>query len=219
MATRLTNLALQPRHKHQIQYHLFPQYLRLKSLFVCSDQQIYVNDLLIHTLNMSGVSKVPASQAKVSAAPQPSRRLSRRENTKPKRGGTTTKKPSRTRKLFIFWTISSTVLFAVTSWFAGSTFSTRPGNQVNHILQYYFRISFGKTVAVLRVLQGITSACTSIAVSSSFETVQWELVNRREGLGLLNILSLSPATGAFGVFQLIFGRKENVGNRLCAILR
>ncbi|OCT52480.1 hypothetical protein CLCR_09860 [Cladophialophora carrionii] len=63
---------------------------------------------------------------------------------------------------------------------------------------------FGSTVAVLRILQGLTSVLTTWVLSETLDLVQWTLVGREKGLRLLSLLSISPATGLSGMFMMIF---------------
>ena len=111
---------------------------------------------------------------------------------------------------------ASTALFAVTAWFAGSTFAGKPGNQANHILQSHLKISFSLTVTVLRVLQGLTSTFTAAAVAQSFEGLQWTLASRDCGVRLLSFLGLSPSTGILGAIKLVIGKKEQQVDRAWA---
>jgi hypothetical protein len=115
--------------------------------------------------------------------------------------------------------LAATALFAVTAWFAASTFSDKPENQANYIFQSHFKISFSSTVTVLRVLQGLTSISTAAAVAGSFEQMQWTLASRDRGLRLLSFLGLSPTTGIFGTVKLVFGRKEQNSDRAWAAFR
>ena len=115
--------------------------------------------------------------------------------------------------------LAATALFAVTAWFAASTFSDKPGNQADYIFQSHFKISFSSTVTVLRVLQGLTSISTAAAVAGSFERMQWTLASRDRGLRLLSFLGLSPTTGIFGTVKLVFGRKEQNSDRAWAAFR
>lgn len=116
-------------------------------------------------------------------------------------------------------TLLSTLLFAITAWFAASTFAEDPRSQADHIFQSWLQISFGSTVIILRVLQGLTSTMTALAVSQAQESIQWMLVNRHEGLRLISFLGLSPSTGVWGFIQLCFGRRLQFGDRAFAVLR
>jgi hypothetical protein len=140
------------------------------------------------------------------------------DHNTPKRAKSNTP-PSRLGKTKLALAITPTALFAVTAWFAASTFSGKPGNQANHILQSHLKISFSSTVTVLRVLQGLTSTFTAAAVAQSFEGIQWTLASRDHGLRLLSFLGLSPTTGIFGAIKLVFGRKEQRSDRAWAASR
>ena len=112
--------------------------------------------------------------------------------------------------------IAPTALFAVTAWFAASTFSDEPGNQANHILQSLLKLSFSSTVTVLRILQGLTSTLTAAAVARSFEGIQWTLASRDGGIRILSFLGLSPSTGIIGAAKLVYGKKEQQSDRAWA---
>jgi hypothetical protein len=115
--------------------------------------------------------------------------------------------------------VLSTFLFALTAWFAASTFSGKPERQANRLFQSHFAMSFGSTVVILRVIQGLTSTLTAIAVSQAYESMQWMLTCREEGIQLLSFLSLSPSTGIWGVVKLGFGKSAQLRDRAFAVLR
>ncbi|KIW81980.1 hypothetical protein Z517_05006 [Fonsecaea pedrosoi CBS 271.37] len=54
---------------------------------------------------------------------------------------------------------------------------------------------FSSAIAVLRILQSLTSASTSFLLNYTLEVIQWTLCSRRDGLRLLSFLSISPTTG------------------------
>ena len=143
---------------------------------------------------------------------------------KPADSGTANKTKSTSTKIQVTKSrlalaIASTTLFAVTAWFAASTFSSRPKDQANHIVQSHLHVSFSSTVTVLRVLQGLTSTFTAAAVAQTFEEIQWTLASRDRGLRLLSFLGFSPSTGIFGAVKLVFGRKEQLSDRGSATSR
>lgn len=153
----------------------------------------------------------------VSMDHHPLDKTSDRDTPKRPKSNTSTSKLVGKSKLAL--AIAPTALFAVTAWFATSTFSGKPGNQANHILQSHLKISFSSTVTVLRVLQGLTSTFTAAAVAQSFEGIQWTLASRDRGVRLLSFLGLSPTTGIFGAVKLVFGRKEQQSDRAWAASR
>ncbi|GAB7354876.1 hypothetical protein MBLNU459_g5518t1 [Dothideomycetes sp. NU459] len=115
--------------------------------------------------------------------------------------------------------LATTALFALTAWFAASTFQGKPGNQANHILQTHLKLSFSSTVVILRVLQGLTSALTAAAVAQSFEGIEWALASRDRGVRLLSFLGISPTTGIIGAVKLLFGDQVRPSDRMWAVSR
>lgn len=97
------------------------------------------------------------------------------------------------------WTAFATVAFALTAWFASTTFALNPG----HEIQSRFHVSFTDTVTILRIIQGVTSWATSSAVAASFETAMWASATSRAGSRILTLLTISPMTGPAGVLKLI----------------
>ena len=146
-----------------------------------------------------------------------SQKTSGRGTAEKTRSNSPTSKPVGISRLAL--AIASTTLFAVTVWFAASTFSGKPGDQANHIFQSHLKISFSSTVTILRILQGLTSTFTAAAVAQTFEGIQWTLASRGGGLRLLSFLGLSPSTGIFGAVKLVFGRTEQLSDRASATLR
>lgn len=126
---------------------------------------------------------------------------------------------SRQNSSHLLFTILATILFSVTAWFSGSSFASNATHEANHILQTHVHISFSSTIALLRLLQGLTSVCTAMAVSRSFEVILWTLACSSRGLRILSILSLSPTTGYFGTFMLICTKRAQKLDRLWSALR
>ena len=112
--------------------------------------------------------------------------------------------------------VTPTALFAITAWFAASTFSDEPRDQANHILQSLLKVSFSSTVTILRILQGLTSTLTAAAVARSFEGIQWTLASRDTGIRSLSFLGLSPSTSIIGAAKLVYGKKEQQSDRAWA---
>jgi len=136
--------------------------------------------------------------------------------------------PSKTKdptgsKLFDPWrlimTVSATTLFALTAWFSASTFSDHPTRQATHLLQSRLELSFSSTVVTLRVLQGLTSALTALAVAQTCENIQWILASRTDGMRLLSFLGLSPSAGLWGAAQMVFRKRHQMQDRAVAGLR
>lgn len=97
------------------------------------------------------------------------------------------------------WTVFTTAVFGLTAAFAKTSISTD---------SYFFRKSFffkkfSSTLAILRLLQGITSTLTGITLQQTLEMTQWSLLSRRDGMRLLTFLSICPATGFLGMFWMI----------------
>ena len=96
-------------------------------------------------------------------------------------------------------TVFTTAVFGLTAAFAKASIS---------VDSYFFRKSFffkkfGSTLAILRLLQGITSTLTGITLQQTLEMIQWSLLSRRDGMRLLTFLSISPATGFLGMFWMV----------------
>lgn len=72
------------------------------------------------------------------------------------------------------------------------------------------------TLAILRLLEGLLSLCANLVLTKTFETLQWTLSNRPEGLSLLSLLGLSPTSGYFGTLALTFGKYSSFSNRIAA---
>ncbi|KAI8710957.1 hypothetical protein NCS52_01524600 [Fusarium sp. LHS14.1] len=104
------------------------------------------------------------------------------------------------------WTVSATLAFVLTAWFASTTFAPKPGDQAGYEIQSSFHVSFANTITILRVIQAVTSWTTANAVAASFEIAMWALASSETGFRILTLLILSPTTGPFGIAKLIYSR-------------
>jgi hypothetical protein len=113
----------------------------------------------------------------------------------------------------IFCVALATTIFALTAAFAKASISVDSTSAPRHIL------GFSSTLAVLRVLQGITSTVTALVLGQTLELLQWTLSSRESGLRLLSLLSISPTTGILGMLEIIRRRAPKAADRFWALLR
>lgn len=101
-------------------------------------------------------------------------------------------------------------VFSVTASFAKAAIST---DSVSYLQK------FSSTLAILRVLQGITSTLTNVALNQILELIQWSLVSRNNGLRLLTFLSISPTTGVLGMLGMVLRKYPRACDRAWAVCR
>ncbi|KAI0202467.1 hypothetical protein F4808DRAFT_449802 [Astrocystis sublimbata] len=76
-----------------------------------------------------------------------------------------------------------------------------------------------KTLAVLRVSQGILSTLTSLSLAESLVLLQWSLIGSNRGLPYLDLLALSPTNGVFGALSLLCSSVTKGSSKKYALLR
>src|SRR5947207_1053156 len=98
-------------------------------------------------------------------------------------------------------------VFCVTAVFAEASVSV---NSVSYLKK------FGSTLAILRILQGLTFTLTSLTLNPPLELIQWSLASRNNGLRLLTFLSISPTTGVLGMLGMVFRENPKACDRAWA---
>ncbi len=75
------------------------------------------------------------------------------------------------------------------------------------------------TLGVIRTLQALLSATTSLAILRALLCIQWGLIRRPDGLSYLSLLALSRSTADWGTLRLIFGRGSSWTSQNSGILK
>jgi ABC-type uncharacterized transport system permease subunit len=123
----------------------------------------------------------------------------------------------RETRLHLAFAVVTSAVFAITIWFARTTFSSRSGTQ--ETIKEVFKIDVGITLTILRILQGVLSACTTYILLGAFQLIQWTLVSRGNGLSGLAVLALSPTTSFLGTLGIMFSRKPHIMGRIWGLMR
>jgi hypothetical protein len=110
-------------------------------------------------------------------------------------------------------------LFAVLVWLVSATSSSKVKSDKNEPLARFLTGDVSMTLSVLRAVQGVLSALTAVAVDTSFQFLQWNLVSRTDGLSYLTLLAMTPMTGNVGAAKLLSSTKSTAGSRLWAVSR
>ncbi|KAH9208078.1 hypothetical protein DL95DRAFT_312540 [Leptodontidium sp. 2 PMI_412] len=97
--------------------------------------------------------------------------------------------------------ILTTGIFGLTAWYANAAGQ------------------FGSAIAVLRILQGLLATLTTVALSNTFEAIQWALISNGSGIGCLKLLAISPVNGVLGTLGLLFDTQPRIVERSWAVLR
>lgn len=108
----------------------------------------------------------------------------------------------------------ATVIIYVQSTYAAEE-SSRRGRPLSGLL----KTDVSRTLTILRTSQGILSALVSLALENVFVLLQWGQIYPPGGISYLNILALSPTTGALGTFGLIRSSAPKVSTKLLALSR
>jgi len=113
----------------------------------------------------------------------------------------------------------SSVLYAVITWFVGTTFSAIKKSESNQLLDDLLRLDANTAIALLRVFQGVVTLASSSAIASSLELVQRSLCAREDGLSYAAFLILSSATGLMATCRIFLSPIVKRSHRLWACIK
>ncbi|KAK1757960.1 hypothetical protein QBC47DRAFT_295213 [Echria macrotheca] len=114
---------------------------------------------------------------------------------------------------------SSTLLFVAVILCARATTWAQTASDNRRSLQWWMSVDVGTTILVVRVLQGLLTADSSIAISRSFMRLHWREMHKDGGLQLADLLALSPTTSLLGTIRIVFSGHLKSSTRMWAIAR
>jgi hypothetical protein len=112
---------------------------------------------------------------------------------------------------FLIVTLVTTILLCATIGFSQATFSSTGASNIWHI-------SFTWSLAVLRILQGLTTSLTTFILCLGFESIQWTWIEKTP-CSLLTFLTISDSTGVMGLLRLGLNKAATRSQRLWPLLR
>lgn len=87
-------------------------------------------------------------------------------------------------------------------------------------LPRYLTLDVSTTLTIVRAMQGVLTTVVTMALSKSFEFLQWGFLrNTRGGAPYIRQLALSPTTSVSGTLQLILHPASGWGPRFWGFLR
>lgn len=110
-------------------------------------------------------------------------------------------------------------LLATVITYVQSTYAAEERSSQGRPLSNLLRTDVSRTLTILRASQGILSALLSMAVDNIFVLLQWSQIHQPDGISYLNILALSPTTGALGTLGLIKSSGPRISAKLWALSR
>lgn len=113
----------------------------------------------------------------------------------------------------------SVCLLAIVITYVEATYSAEEWSNQGHPLSDLHKTDVGKTLTILRISQGILSASLSMALKNIFVLLQWSQMHRSNGVSYLNVLALSPTTGALGALSLIKSSATRISSKFWALSR
>lgn len=120
--------------------------------------------------------------------------------------------PAIWNNLYLFsLSILTTILLSTTICLSQLTFSSGGSGSI-------WEIPFSWSLAMLRILQGMTSSTTTLTVAQAFEVVQWTLLIGRSS-PLPTFLTLAGSTGMMGLLRLGTSRKSSLSQRIWTATR
>jgi hypothetical protein len=124
----------------------------------------------------------------------------------------------RKNTLYLIFNLIVTAFFAATLWFSQLSFPAGGIGEVDSVNKGY-KLPFSSGLALLRLLQGVTSTLTTALVSQTLGIIEWTHIQTRSGARLITALSLSPSTALRGLLVLALGRGSILSARIWSILR
>ncbi|KAH8891555.1 hypothetical protein GQ53DRAFT_648717 [Thozetella sp. PMI_491] len=118
----------------------------------------------------------------------------------------------------LFLAVLSLALFAVVIVFVQATYVAESRSQQKLPLDVFLKMDISKTLAIVRVAQGLLSTITGIAISNSFVFMHW-IMMAGDGLLFPKFLALSPMTAPLGTLALLKSSDATLSARLWALLR
>lgn len=112
---------------------------------------------------------------------------------------------------FLTLALVTTILLCTTISFSQATFSSTGASNIWHI-------SFIWSLAVLRILQGLTTSLTTYILCLGFESIQWTIIEKTP-CSLLTFLTISGSTGSMGLLRLGLNKAATRSQRLWPLLR
>ncbi|TGJ81959.1 hypothetical protein E0Z10_g6802 [Xylaria hypoxylon] len=110
-------------------------------------------------------------------------------------------------------------LLVVVVIFVQATYDAERNSMRKVALGRLMKTDVSTTLAVVRVSQGILSTLTSLSLIEILVTLQWSMIESRQGLGYLDLLALSPTSSVTGALELIFSSITKGSSKAYAFLR
>lgn len=115
---------------------------------------------------------------------------------------------------FLAVCLLTTIITYVQATYAAEERSNR-GRPLSDLL----KTDVSRMLTILRTSQGILTASVSLALENVFILLQWNQLRRPNGVSYLNVLALSPTTGALGILGLIKSSAPRLPTKLWALSR
>jgi hypothetical protein len=98
--------------------------------------------------------------------------------------------------------------------YARSTDRAEAASEAGRPLTPFLKVGVGTTLTVVRVLQGILSAASAVALTRAMASLQWGLMAKPGGIPFRSLLALSTSTLDYGTARIIFSRSSEFVTRL-----
>ncbi|ETS80633.1 hypothetical protein PFICI_08162 [Pestalotiopsis fici W106-1] len=121
--------------------------------------------------------------------------------------------------LFVLTAMLATIAFAVVIIFVLSTYFAERASEKRQQLNNLMKVDASMTLSVLRASQGLLSVLMGLLLEEAFTLLQWDFLNRPNGLPYTSILILSPTTTAAGIFALAKSSVVAASAKCWAVLR
>lgn len=113
----------------------------------------------------------------------------------------------------------ATCLLATVILYVEATYAAEERSNLGRPLSDLLKTDVSWTLTILRTSQGILSGLVSLALQNVFVLLQWSKMYPPDGTSYLNILALSPTTGALGTLGLIKSSAPKVSAKSWALSR
>lgn len=110
-------------------------------------------------------------------------------------------------------------LLATVTTYVQATYAAEERSRRGRPLNGLLKTDVSRTLTILRASQGILSALVSLALGNVFLLLQWGQMHPPDGISYLNVLALSPTTGALGTLGLIRSPAPRISAKIWALTR
>ncbi|KAK3362192.1 hypothetical protein B0T24DRAFT_538097 [Lasiosphaeria ovina] len=114
--------------------------------------------------------------------------------------------------------LASSFLFSAVIVYTQVTDWAQAASDAGIALESNLKTDASTTIGIVRALQAILAAISSIILMNSFTYLYWGLMRRPQGLSYRSLMALAPATFNLGTLRIVFSSSSRFSSRAWALL-